>query len=154
MNDADHEAQLVQLEQVQEFLKPRIERAERSYSQALTGLWLGNAGAALATLSLIGVLLKGSSFPKVLLLPLGCFVLGIIAMGTGALCTLIREKRAIERMQGANSILDMTVSDVESPAQRVGLSLRDGRSAMALVAGGCFVIGCIVGFVVLTFWAA
>jgi hypothetical protein len=57
-------------------------------------------------------------------------------------------------MQGVNSILDMKSSDVESPAQRVGLSLRDGRTAMALVAGGCFVIGCIVGFTVLAFWAA
>jgi hypothetical protein len=152
MNDADNDAQLAQLEQVQEFLKPRIERAERAYSQALTGLWLGNAGAALATLSLIGVLWKGNSFPKVLLLPLGCFVLGIVAMGTGALWTLAREKRAIEQMQSANSILDMKVDYVESPAQRVGLSLYDGRTVTALVAGGCFVFGCVIGFAVLTFW--
>src|SRR5258708_6630303 len=36
------------------------------------------------------------------------FVLGIIFMGVGALITLFRAKRSIERIQSASSVLDFT----------------------------------------------
>src|SRR5216684_1272100 len=99
------ERQLREIEAVSDFMRPRIERAERAYAQALTGLWLGNAGAALATLSFIAAMWKDSASSAVLVWPLGSFVLGLVSMGVGSMITLVREKSAIERMQGANSIL-------------------------------------------------
>ena len=39
------------LEIAEKILKPRRDRAERAYDRALTTLWVGNAGAALATLA-------------------------------------------------------------------------------------------------------
>src|SRR5437667_8818847 len=100
--EASHRANAAQMDS---FLKPRLERAERVYGQATTSLWIGNAGAALATLSFMGATWKSDTFPKSLLVPLGFFVAGVIAMGVGALLTLAREKRASERIQGADSPL-------------------------------------------------
>lgn len=147
--DEGAEARHWAVKQVQSFLKSRLERAERAYGQALTSLWVGNAGAALATLSFIGATWKSDTFPKVLLWPLGFFVFGVISMGVGALLTLVHEKRAIERIQRAESPLDLCWDDIESPLQSVGLTLRNGRTAMALLSGACFIVGCVVGFLLL-----
>jgi hypothetical protein len=38
----------------EEYVRPRLERAEKAYNQALASLWLGNGAAALAALSAIG----------------------------------------------------------------------------------------------------
>ena len=106
--DAQADAQAQDNAGVDAFLQPRLERAERAFGQAMTSLWVGNAGAALATLSFIGATWKNNAFPKVLLWPLVLFVLGIIFMGVGALITLFRAKRSIERIQSASSVLDFT----------------------------------------------
>jgi len=152
--DESTETQFRDAKRVRATLRPRLERAERAYSQALTSLWLGNAGAALATLSFIGAAWKNDTFSRILLWPLGLFVLGIVAMGVGAVITLIREKLAIERMQRATSIMDFHVSDIESPAERIGLTFRDYRTSTALFAGCCFIAGCVVGFFLLASRAA
>jgi hypothetical protein len=137
------------IERAQGFLKPRLDFAERIYSQAMNSLWLGNAGAALATLSFIGAAMKDGKFPKVLVLPLGFFLAGLIAMGIGTLIALVRVRGVITRNQRNESIGDTIVSDVQSPAERVGLSGRDWRTIMALCSGALFVAGCIVGFALL-----
>jgi hypothetical protein len=138
-----------EIERVQGFLRPRLDFAERIYSQALNSLWLGNAGAALATLSFIGAAWKDRTFPKILWTPLALFVAGLISMGIGALLALLRVRAVIVRNQLAESPLDFIVSDVQSPAERVGLSARDGRTIMALCSGGFFVAGCLVGLILL-----
>lgn len=50
----DEERQEREFEKIQEFITPRLERAEKSYSQALISVWPDNAGATLATLNFIG----------------------------------------------------------------------------------------------------
>lgn len=62
----DHDA-----ERAQAFVQSRAELAEKIYSQAINSLWLGNSGAALATLSFIGASWKDHGFPRILLWPLG-----------------------------------------------------------------------------------
>jgi hypothetical protein len=69
--------------QLHQFKRPRIERAERAYTQALTSLWFANAGAAIATLSFIGIILQKGVFHRSLLVPLGFFLLVLISMGWG-----------------------------------------------------------------------
>jgi hypothetical protein len=58
--EASHRANAAQMDS---FLKPRLDRAEHLYGQAITSLWVGNAGAALATLSFIGATWKNGAFP-------------------------------------------------------------------------------------------
>lgn len=137
------------MEEVQQHLKPHLDFAEKVYGQAINSLWLGNAGAALATLSFIGAAWKDGTFPKVLLWPLGFFIAGTISMGLGALMSLWRLRSMILGNQTAESIWDMGMEVIQSPAERVGLSSRDWRTRMALCSGSCFVAGCIAGFVLL-----
>ena len=55
----------------EEYVRPRLERAEKAYNQALASLWLGNGAAALAALSAIGASWRqGQQFPSLLLWPL------------------------------------------------------------------------------------
>ncbi len=137
------------IEQAQAFLKPRLDFAERTYNQAMNSLWLGNAGAALATLSFIGAAWKDGTFPRILLAPLAFFLAGLISMGIGTLLALMRVRAVIERNQLAELPWDFIVGDAQSPAERVGLSGRDARTIMALFSGGFFVAGCLVGFILL-----
>ena len=59
-------------------IKPKLDRFERNYNQALNRLWLGNAGAALATLSFIGATWSNAKSHSCLLWPFGLFVLARI----------------------------------------------------------------------------
>jgi hypothetical protein len=137
------------IERAQGF-KSRLDFAEKIYSQAMNSLWLGNAGAALATLSFIGAAWKEGTFPKILLAPLGFFLAGLISMGIGTLLALLRVRAVIVRNQGAEWPWQFIVGDVQLlPAERLGLSPRDWRTIMALFSGGFFVAGCLVGFILL-----
>jgi hypothetical protein len=136
-------------ERAQAFVQSRAELAEKIYSQAINSLWLGNSGAALATLSFIGAAWKDHGFPGALLWPLGFFILGVISMGIGTLAALMRERGAIERNQRAQSLLDIYSRDFQSPLERVGLSRGDWRLRLAFFSGGCFVAGCVVGFILI-----
>jgi hypothetical protein len=127
------ERELSQLERVQKFVRPRLERAERAYSQALTSLWLGNAGAALATLSFIGAAWQKGTFHRSLLVPLFSFVLGLILMGLGSTISLVKEARIIKRMERARSWLEFRVGDVKSSTEQAGLVL-DWRTWTAILA--------------------
>jgi hypothetical protein len=149
MNDyKDRQRELAQLDL---FRKPRLERAERAYTQAITSLWLGNAGAAIATLSFIGVVSKNGEFHRSLLVPLGFFVLGLISMGLGAAWFLVREARIIRRMEGMTSmdeILSLSMNDIHSEAELAGLSF-DSRTWASVVAAGAFILGIIAGLVII-----
>lgn len=137
------------LERAQAFADSRAELAEKIFSQAINSLWLGNCGAALATLSFIGAAWKDGGFPRVLLWPLGFFILGVISIGVGTLVALMRERGVVERNQKAQSLLDIFGRDFQSPLERVGLSRGDWRMRLALCSGVCFVVGCLVGFILL-----
>jgi hypothetical protein len=130
-------------------VQSRAEFAEKIYSQAINSLWLGNSGAALATLSFIGAAWKDRGFPAGLLWPLGFFILGVISMGVGTLAALMRERGVIERNQNAQSLLDIYSRDVQSPLERIGLSRGDWRLRLAFFSGFCFVAGCAVGFILI-----
>jgi hypothetical protein len=138
----------------EEYVRPRLERAEKAYNQALASLWLGNGAAALAALSAIGASWRqGQQFPSLLLWPLWFFVLGLVSMGVGAFVALVREARSVHSMLGANatSVLDLRVGDIQSPAVRVGLTFDDWRTRMAGLSAFFFLSGCIVGLLLLTF---
>jgi hypothetical protein len=146
--DDDADAQLAEQEHVQQFLEPRLNRAAQTYNQALKSLWLGNAGAALATMSFIGATWRSNAPPRFLLVPFGFFIVGLIAMGVGELTNLVTESRAIRRIQDARSIADVPFQYVETPAENVGLHLSP-RTLLALISGGCFVAGVTIGFVLI-----
>jgi hypothetical protein len=137
------------LDRAQAFVDSRATLAEKIFSQAINSLWLGNSGAALATLSFIGAAWKDGGFPRALLWPLGFFILGVISMGVGTLVALMRERGVVERNQKAQSLLDISTRDFQSPLERVGLSRGDWRMRLALCSGVCFVVGCLVGFILL-----
>jgi hypothetical protein len=149
MSDDDGDFRQREIEQVQGFLRPWLALAEKIYSQAMNSLWLGNAGASLTTLSFIGAAWKNGTFPKILLAPLAFFLTGLISMGIGTVSAIMRVRAAIERNQLAESPLDIRMDDIQSPLERVGLSGSDRRTVMALFSGGCFVAGCVVGFILL-----
>jgi hypothetical protein len=65
MSDDDADFRKREIERVVGFLKPPLDFAKRIYSLAMNSLWLGNAGAALATLSFIGAAWRGVTFPKI-----------------------------------------------------------------------------------------
>lgn len=135
---------------VREYLRKRMDRAEKVYAQAITTLWAGNAGAALATLSFVAATWKeAGNFHRPLLVPLVLFTLGVIFMGAGSLFTLIAEGRAIKRLQRADSVLDLMLDDIETPAEESALSLSNPRTLMAFLAGIAFILGCVVGFVLM-----
>jgi hypothetical protein len=137
------------VERVQSFIQLRTEVADKLFSQAINGLFLSNAGAALATLSFVGVTWKDGSFPRILLCPLALFILGLILMGAGTTVALWRERGAIARNQYANSLLDIYSRDIWSPVARVGLAPGDWRMILAALSGGCFVAGCFAGLLLL-----
>lgn len=148
--DEQHKRNLADIDNVRKHYRPRIDQAERYYSQALTSLWLGNGGAALATLSFVGGLLqKGCSSNLTLLTPLWLFVLGLISMGAGSAISLVQESRELDRMQRATSLLDFKVADIKSSTEQAGLTL-DFRTGMALLSALLFVSGCIAGLIALS----
>jgi hypothetical protein len=136
------------LEIAEKILKPRRDRAERAYDRALTTLWVGNAGAALATLAYITANRHDGTFTRSLLVPLVLFVLGLAVTGISSLIEFESERRAILRIQRANPILDVRSDSDHWPAEKIRSPL-DWRTAMALVSGTCFVVGFIFGFVML-----
>jgi hypothetical protein len=133
---------------VEKFIRPRVERAERAYNQALTSLWVGNAGAALATLTFMGGVWQKEMSPRFLFFPLCLFVAGLISMGIGAAISLLREARALTDMQSARSMWELQPAHFRSGVEQAGLTL-DGRTKAALISALCFVIGCVVGLAVL-----
>jgi hypothetical protein len=48
-------------------------------------------------------------------------------MGVGTLVALMRERGVVERNQKAQSLLDISTRDFQSPLERVGLSRGDWR---------------------------
>jgi hypothetical protein len=150
----DAETQFERWNQVyEEFVRPRLERAEKAYNQALASLWLGNGAAALAALSAVGAFWRQGQFPSLLLWPLWLFVLGLVSIGVGTFAALVREARSVHSMLGANatSVLDLRVADIQSPAVQVGLTFDDWRTRMAGLSAFFFLSGCISGLLLLTF---
>jgi hypothetical protein len=142
--------QLEDFERLAAVIKPRLDRATNAYSQAITSLWIGNAGAAIATLSFIGAAWHNDTFAKEFLLPLTLFILGLISMGIGSLGGLIRERRLIRNMEEANSIRDYWQShpwDFRRRSEEAGLTLIDLRTRMACASAVLFVLGCAVGLI-------
>lgn len=154
MTDEDDVSEKLYAEEVrtfETFVRPRLERAEEAYGQALKSLWLGNAGATLSVLAFIGAAWRqGGTFPHQLIWPLWLFVLGLLSMGVGSLVSLVREGRDLRRMQKARSWTDLRGGDVPSPVERVGLTFGSWRTRAAVASGLFFFLGCIVGLIELT----
>ena len=141
--EAEWEAQ----QEVYKWLQPLLDRTAKVYNHAITSLWVGNAGATLATLSFIGVTWSNGAFHKPLLLPLGIFLAGVVAMAIGSLVALVSACAQIKRMSRARSILGFRVGDVKSPTEKIGLTFSDWRTRMAMLSGAMFIMGCVVGIV-------
>jgi hypothetical protein len=73
----------------------------------------------------------------------------MISMGLGTALALWRERGVIIRNQGAKSLLDIFSKDFQSPLERAGLAPGDWRLIMAFTSGACFVVGCLVGIILL-----
>jgi hypothetical protein len=130
---------------IDEYLQSRLGRADRIYSHAINSLWIGNGGAAVATLSFIASISRQGQQVTDLFVPLGIFVLGLICMGTGSLSALLGEIRSIKRLEKGTLSLD----DIQSDSVQAGLTLRNWQMRMALIAGFLFVVGCLAGFAAL-----
>jgi hypothetical protein len=103
-DDAERlEREFAALERRGEFIRPRLDRAERAYTQAVNALWIANAGAAAATLAFIGGTWQNTKqntiFHHWLLVPLCLFVVGLMSMALGATVSLVKEMRFIRRME-------------------------------------------------------
>lgn len=145
-SDEDYDRQYEEMEQAQNIARPIIDRAERAYTQSLNGVWLGNAGAAVTTLSFIGVVAKDdATLSQRLQCPLAFFVFGLIAMGIGAAISLVQQSARAKRLERVTSILKIRVGDIKSPTEEAGLSLRDWRTILACLGAALFVMGCVVG---------
>jgi len=142
---------LAELERVQEFLTPRLDRAERLYTQALNGLWLGNAGGALATLTLTGVTLQGGTFHHWLMVPLCFFLFGLMSMGLGAVVFLVKEARIIQRIELMRSVLEilkLRMDEITTQSEQAGL-VWNWRNYAAIVSAGTFILGIISGMLII-----
>lgn len=145
-DDEYAEHQLEELERAQRFSRPIIDRAERIYSQSLNGLWIGNAGAAIASLSFMGSIISAKpELAKALVIPFLLFVAGLIAMGLGAVIVLVREGARAKRMERVSSVLGIVMGDIVSPTEAVGLALRDPRTISAVIGALTFLSGCLWG---------
>lgn len=146
-SDDDNDRRIQELEELHTFLERRVNRSARVYEHAITSLWLGNAGSALATLGFIGATWKNGTFDKSLLWPLGIFLAGILVMAIGAIVTLISARNRINRMAGVPSILDLMAADIKSPAEEIGLTFSNWRTVMAVLSFVLLITGVVVGFV-------
>lgn len=123
-------------------LSHKLDRAERAYDRALTTLWVGNAGGALTTLAYATANRHDGTFTRSLLVPLVLFVLGLVVTGANSLIEFECERRAIARIRRGTPVLVLPPSDGE---RRLAW-----RTAAAVAAGACFVVGFIFGFVMLS----
>lgn len=125
-----------------------VTELQPAYRQALNSIWIANAGASLATMSFIGATFHEVRSRLSLLLPLVCFILGLIFMAVGTVWWLFKERRWLAYMDEHEpplSILDVPADLAKSPTERAGLSLKDPRTTSALISGALFVIGCVTG---------
>jgi hypothetical protein len=143
-DDAQHERNLQSLESARNYVRPRMRRAERIYNQALTSLWLGNAGAALAALSFVGAASQKGHVNQALLIPLGCFVLGVVAIGAGTAISLYQEGKALNDMQRALGVWDFKVDQIKASTDQIGLTF-DWRTGLVILSAVFFCLGCVIG---------
>jgi hypothetical protein len=120
-----------------------LDRAEKTYRQTLTYLWIGNGGAAGTTITFMGV--TKTPPPWQLTVALCAFLVGLVLLGVGALFYLWSEGRRIDRFALAESPLDTLMDDIKSPSAEIGLALSDPRTCTAILSGGCFIAGCLFG---------
>jgi hypothetical protein len=126
----------------------------------MTSLWLGNGGAAGASLerfpfalahgarsnslsdrmihrsgdstcsdhalAFVGATWKEGKFPRQLLMPLSCFVLGLISMGLGTVLYLLGEGRVLQSMEGTNRVWDLPAGPAVRPTKKARLSFKTG----------------------------
>jgi len=133
--------------QVDEFIQPHLERLQKNYAATVNRLWLGNAGAALATLSFLGVTWQANYLRFKFLWPFSFFIFGLILLGVSEFVALIKDASAVYRNQGASSIWDVIIGDAESPLEQLVLSIGI-RSMLQLASAVSFIAGLISGLLV------
>jgi hypothetical protein len=105
----------------------QLERAPRAYTQALTKLWLANAGLAIANLCFIATDWRAGpdahSVSKIL------FVLGLVTSGFGVASLLLRRQIMIRPMEEADSMWQFIFND--------------WRTRLGCLSAGFFVAGCV-----------
>jgi hypothetical protein len=129
-----------------------LKRVRPSYAQALASVWLANGAASLAVLSFIGASLKDPSFSRLFLIPLWCFALGLISMAVGTAFYLIAERNRVRTLEEHPRLLDRPLGSTRRLSESAGLTFDDWRTRSAILAAILFVIGCVLGLIVLTFY--
>jgi hypothetical protein len=74
----------------------RHDRAERAFGRALATLWIGNVGAALATMLYATANRHDGTFTRSLLAPLVLFVIGLSVTGIASLIEFETERRILD----------------------------------------------------------
>jgi hypothetical protein len=104
-----------------------LQRAPQAYTQALTKLWLANAGLAIANLCFIATDWRAGpdahSVSKIL------FVLGLVTSGLGVAGLLLRRQILIRPMEEADSMWQFIFND--------------WRTRLGFISAGFFVAGCV-----------
>jgi hypothetical protein len=88
----------------------RAERIEQLYVQMVNRLWLAHGAAIGITLTIISN--HGERKYKLLFWPLLMFVAGLALLAAGDVALMIKDARAVKRLQSKYSILDLLISDV------------------------------------------
>lgn len=116
----------------------QIERlTDRAYESAVSSLSIGNSGGPIATIAFIGSTWNNGDFYQAALLPLGLFMIGMIAVGAGTLTLLMSQLRAAQRVRQAPPSPAMTFHPFEQSVPCIGC---------LVVSGSLFVFGCLSGF--------
>lgn len=121
-----------------------LDRAEKAYEQTLAAVWIANGAAAITSLQFI----HDKAESKLAIAALSCFFLGLVALGLGTITYLVREKSRLERFELSQSPLSTGMSDIQSKAANIGLTLK-GRTMGALIGAGFFVLGSVLGLAAL-----
>jgi hypothetical protein len=132
------------LEQAQEFVDSLLERATRTYNRIFTCLWSANGAAAGLSST---AMWHDNALRRGLLFPLAFFMLGLLALVVGDLCSLRHEVKIIRRAEEAPSLLQMPGYVFRRPSEQAGLTPRDWRLKMGSASGILFILGLLTMFI-------
>ncbi len=141
MGEDDDERRIQDQVIADRMVSSRVKRARQKYERAVTRLWIGNAGGAIAVIS------YGQRFQRVSLVVLVLFLAGLLCLGIGTIGDLCSDWRVIGQNQEATSFFRFKPGFAKSPLQQAGLSLWEVLPAV--LASVAFVLGCTSGLIII-----
>jgi len=139
---AKEDEEEVARQEVDKFLRRRLDRLEHIYGQIVNRLWLAHGAAAGIVITIISS--HTETKYRQLIWPLAIFIAGLAILVIGDLVQMRKDSKAVRRNQSAFSLLDVIMADVEAPLERLGL--KGFRLKAQLASGALLVLGLVVGF--------